>query len=97
MEATDIPAPHGGSLAALAGPLGLGCAAGSLLEGIFPFLVLLLLVPFHEVGLNFFCYPHPPSYDLGNRIVCVNRHWELPLLRVIQTSLSRSRMSVMCQ
>ena len=39
----------------------------------------------------------PPSYELGNRIVCVNRHWELPLLSVIQTILPRSRMSVMCQ
>jgi hypothetical protein len=29
MEAADIPAPHDGSLAALAGPLGLGRAAGS--------------------------------------------------------------------
>ena len=59
MEAADLPATHGGSLATLAGPLGLGCAVGSLLEGIFPFLVLLLLVPFHEVGLNFFVTPSP--------------------------------------
>jgi hypothetical protein len=97
MEAADIPAPHGGSLAALASPLGPGCAAGSLLEGILPFLVLLLLVPFREVDLTFSCRPRPPSYELGNRIVCVNLHWELPLLSVIQTILSRSRMSQMCQ
>ena len=41
--------------------------------------------------------PTPPSYELGNRIVCVNRHWELPLLSVIQTILSRSQMSEKCQ
>jgi len=34
MKATDRPPTHGGSLAALAGPFGLGRAAWGLLEGI---------------------------------------------------------------
>ena len=54
MEAADVPPTHGGSLAALAGPLELGSTPGRFREGILP------LLPFHGVDLTFSYHPHPP-------------------------------------
>jgi hypothetical protein len=59
MNAADIPAPQDGRLAALAGPLGMGRAARSLLKGILSLVDLLLLPPLDEVAFSFSCYPPP--------------------------------------
>jgi hypothetical protein len=49
MEAADVVPTHGESLTALAGPLGLGRAARSVLKGVLSFAALLLVRPFHGV------------------------------------------------